>query len=728
MKKNTPKVPIRAQMVRRSWLIMASMITLGGIIAGRIIYLQTVKKQELIDQVKNLRSKERTIYANRGNILASDGKGLLATTVPKFVVAIDPSKSVCPKDTIHIKRKGKPDSTVIYTEQVIKLSNLLAKRFKEKTANEYKNLILNVRKKNLLLDEKDNVKYIRLIKKMVSVEDYFALRDYPFFKDSKKLKGGILKRHYIREYPFGKTAKRTIGNVLDNTAMKGAYGIEFSFNDVLAGTNGYGFYDKISGGYWRAVEAQDDVQPEAGKDIVTTLDVNFQDIAETALMKQIKATDAKYGTVIVMEVQTGEIKAMANYGRMRGSGQTYYIDNKNYAVTEGSDPGSTFKLASMLALLEKTNLPIDRYAVDCQGSVKHSKGISMTCSHVHGRLSIKEVFEKSCNVGVYQLMRNHFGFKKSSDFFDYITKFQLNTAIDFQLKGSSPPVFVSPNDKQRFSHTTIPWTSIGYEMKLTPLQTLAFYNAVANNGYWVEPIIVKEVREANEVIQTFEARKLASPICTPQSVRLAKKMLEGVVMHGTASNINEGYCQVAGKTGTAQKRAGGYRNGSEVYTSFAGYFPVSNPKYSCIVVIDEPQNGSLYGNTIAAPVFREIADKLFAYDVNIHPTKKLPPGKNQLAHRLRGGEANDFTVLSENLNMKQKPDKSGWIYAKTQNSDRIDWQPVRLGDKSLNPKGLVLRDALHLLENAGYSVTYSGKGKVSDYTLTTSSQVALFLK
>ncbi|MFT6203803.1 MAG: cell division protein FtsI (penicillin-binding protein 3) [Spirosomataceae bacterium] len=720
MKNFTPKVPIRAQMVRRSWLIVASMMVLGGIIIVRIIYLQTVKKEELIEQVKDLRSKERTIYANRGNILASDGKGLLATTVPKFVVAIDPSKIICPKDTISIKRKGKSDSTVIYKEQVAELSTLLSKRFKEKTAAEYQKIILTARK--------ENRRYIRLIKKMISVEDYLIVNDYPFYKDSKRLRGGILERHYIREYPFGKTAKRTIGNVLDNKAMKGAYGIEYSFNGILAGTNGYGFYDKISGGYWRAVEAQDDVQPEAGKDIVTTLDVNFQDIAETALMRQVKATDAKYGTVVVMEVQTGEIKAMANYGRRSSNGETYYVDNKNYAVTEGSDPGSTFKLASMLALIEKTNLPLDQLAVDCKGSIQHSKGIVMTCSHVHGRLSVREVFEKSCNIGVYRLMRKHFGFTKTTDFFAYINKFQLNTPIGFQLIGSSKPVFVSPDDKKRFSHTTVPWTSIGYEMKLTPLQTLSFYNAVANNGYWVEPIIVKEIREANEIIETFEARKLSAPICSPQSVRLAKKMLEGVVMHGTASNINEGYCQVAGKTGTAQKRTGGYRNGPEVYTSFAGYFPANNPKYSCIVVIDEPKNGSLYGNTIAAPVFREIADKLFAYDVNIHPTKKLTSGKNYLAQRLHGGEASDFKVLAENLNMRQKPDKPGWVYAKAKSNKQIDWQPIRSGDKSINPKGLVLRDALHLLENAGYSVTYSGTGKVNDYALTSSGQVVLFLQ
>lgn len=720
MRSPNSKVPIRAQMVRRSWLIVASMLLLGGVIIYRIIYLQTVEKETLIEQVKNFKAKERTIYANRGNILASDGKGLLATTVPKFVVAIDPSKIICPYDTILVRRKNKADTTIIYNEQVKKLSLLLANRFREKPAKEYEKIILTARK--------DGRRYVRLIKKMVDVEDQLALSTYPFYKKDKKLKGGILERHYIREYPFGKTAKRTIGNVLDNTSMKGAYGIEYSFNEILAGINGHGFYDKISGGHWRAVEAKEDLQPEAGKDIVTTLDVNFQDIAETALMRQVTAADAKYGTVVIMEVQTGEIKAIANYGRRVHNGTVTYIDNKNYAVTEGTDPGSTFKLASMLALLEKADLSLDSYAATCNGSIQHSKGLTMTCSHVHGSLTTKEVFEKSCNVGVYQLMKKHFGFSKSTNFFDYIEKFRLNTDIDFQLKGGASPVFISPEDSKRFSHTTVPWTSIGYEMQLTPLQTLSFYNAIANNGYWVEPIIVKEVRSANEVLKTFEASKSSSPLCSQKSVRLAKKMLEGVVLHGTASNINQGYCQVAGKTGTAQKRAGGYRSGSEVYTSFAGYFPVNNPKYSCIVVIDEPNNGSLYGNTIAAPVFREIADKVFAYDVNIHPAKKTAPNHNRLAQYLQGGNADDFGTLATEFNMNQKPDKKGWVYAKSIDSERVAWKALTSKTNEINVVGLVLRDALHLLENAGYSVTYSGSGKVKDFELKTGNQVALFLQ
>jgi cell division protein FtsI (penicillin-binding protein 3) len=707
-------------MVRRSWLIVASMLLLGGVIVYRIIYLQTVEKETLIEQVKDFKAKERTIYANRGNILSSDGKGLLATTVPKFVVAIDPSKDICPYDTILVRRRNKVDTTLIYSEQVKKLSLLLAGKFKEKSAKEYEKIILTARK--------DGRRYVRLIRRMVSVEDQIALSKYPFYKKDNKLRGGILERHYIREYPFGKTAKRTIGNVLDNTSMKGAYGIEYSFNETLAGINGHGFYDKISGGHWRAVEAKEDLQPRAGKDIVTTLDVNFQDIAETALMHQVTTSDAKYGTVIVMEVQTGEIKAIANYGRRVHNGTVTYVDNKNYAVTEGTDPGSTFKLASMLALLEKTNLPLDSYAATCQGSVQHGKGLTMTCSHVHGRLTIRKVFEKSCNVGVYQLMKKHFGFSKSTSFFDYIAKFRLDKEIDFQLKGGASPVFISPEDNKRFSHTTVPWTSIGYEMQLTPLQTLSFYNTIANNGYWVEPIIVKEVRVANEVLKTFKAGKSSSPICSQKSVRLAKQMLEGVVLHGTASNINKGYCQVAGKTGTAQKRVGGYRSGSEVYTSFAGYFPANNPKYSCIVVIDEPNNGSLYGNTIAAPVFREIADKVFAYDVNIHPTKKTTLNHNRLAQYLRGGNAKDFGTLASAFNMNQKPDKTGWIYAKSVGNKEVAWTPLTTKTKEINVIGLVLRDALHLLENAGYSVTYSGSGKVKDFELKTANQVALFLQ
>lgn len=720
MRNPTPKVPIRAQMVRRSWLVVALMLLLGGAIISRIIYLQTVEKDALTEQIENFRAKERIIQASRGNILTSDGKGLLATTVPKFKVVIDPSRQICPYDTIVIKRKNKPDTVLLYAEQVKKLSSLLAARFQQKSAKEYERMILSARKAG---DQ-----YVQLVGGMIDVEDQLVVQTFPFFDGNKKLKGGILEAHDIREYPFGKTAKRTIGNVLDNEAMKGAYGIEFSFNEILAGVNGHGFYDKISGGHWRAVEAKEDLQPQAGKDIVTTLDINFQDIAETALMRQIIAVGAKYGTVVVMEVQTGEIKAMANYGRRVKNGKVFYVDDKNYAVTEGTDPGSTFKLVSMLALLEKANLALDSYAATCQGRIQHSKNLTMTCSHVHGSLTVGEVFEKSCNVGVYQLMKKHFGFSKSTNFFDYIDKFGLATNLNFQLKGGAVPDFISPADEKRFSHTTVPWTSIGYEMQLTPLQTLSFYNAIANNGYWVEPIIVKEVRQANEVLDTFEARKSTSPICTQRSVRLAKKMLEGVVMHGTASNINQGYCQVAGKTGTAQKRAGGYRNGTEVYTSFAGYFPVSSPKYSCIVVIDEPSSGSLYGNTIAAPVFREIADKIFAYDVSIHPAKKIVPNKGRLVQYLQGGNAADFGKLADGFDMHQKPDKTGWIYAKALNDNKVAWKAMSPKTKEINVVGLVLRDALHLLENAGYEVTYSGSGKVKNFELKSSNQVALFLQ
>lgn len=719
------KKPIRSQMVRRSWFIVASMLVLGLVILGRVLFLQIVEKEALLKSIDGLKSKERTIVANRGNILASDGVGLLATTVPKFLVCFDPSRETSPKDTLVIKRKNKSDSLVLYAKQVDKLCTLLARNFKEKTKEEYKQIIMHGRK--------TGDREVQLIPRLVNVEESFLIGSFPFFKENKRLVGGILKRKYIREYPFGKTAKRTIGNVAANEEMKGVYGIEFSFNKVLSGTNGYGFYDKISGGYWRSTEANNEIQPEAGRDIVTTLDVNFQDIAETALLKQVNSSNAKYGTVVVMEIKTGEIKAIANYGRVTKNEQNYYVDNDNYAVKGNTDPGSTFKLVSMLALLEKTGLSPDSYAATCTGKVVHSKENHLNCSHKHGSLTVKQVFEQSCNVGVYQLMKKHFGFKKSSDFYDYIAKFRINEDINFQLKGAAKPDIIFPSDKGRFSHTTIPWMSIGYEMGLTPLQTLAFYNTIANNGYWVEPIIVKEVREDNKTKEVFKARTSSSPICSAKNVRLAKEMLEGVVLHGTAKNISEGHCTVAGKTGTAQKREGGYRNGSEVYTSFAGYFPANNPKYSCIVVVDEPQGGTLlYGSSIAAPVFREIADKIFAYDVTIHTTKKIQPNPKQLAKRLGSGASSDFGSLLKGFSITDKDimdeNSSKWVTTEKTTAESVRFKSINTSDSKVSVKGMVLRDALQVLENAGFTVAYSGKGKVSSYELTAPNRVALFLQ
>lgn len=721
MKNKQPNLHIRDQIVARSKWLIRLMYLLAVIIVGQIIYLQFVKRDSLLKVVKGFKNKESVIFAERGNIYATDGQSLLATTVPKYWLLFNPSQL---EDTIKIRRKNLPDSLVLLKPRLDSLCLLLARTFPEKDKEEFKNELLTYRK--------NKKQYLRLLPRLITVEERNIVKTFPFFREHSLEDGGYFEDVKIRVYPFGQMAKRTIGKVRTDTT-KGLFGIEFSFDRYLAGRNGVGRYDEIMDDKFQAVETTEMVQPISGKDIITTIDINLQDIVESALLNRLIETNAKYGTVVLMEIKTGEIRAIANYGRQTDpSGKVLYADDKNYAVTEGTDPGSTFKLASMIALLEKTKISPDAFAADCKGSVQHSTNLTLTCSHDngHGPQTVRQAFENSCNVGFYHLIKKYFGFSKSSDFIAYLEPLKLTEKVPYQLKSNIRPILKKTTDKD-FHSTTIPWMSIGYELRLTPLQMLTFYNAIANDGHWVEPILVKQVREANHVLQEFKAYQSSSSICSDRTLKLVKQMMEGVVLQGTAENIKNGYCQVAGKTGTAQKKSAikAYREGSQVYTSFIGYFPANSPKYSCIVAIDEPQNGSLYGNTIAAPVFRIIADKVFAYDANIHLAKKVKQSSRVVAHQQKGGLSNDFIAVQKKLNLPYPLEASNeWVYAKSNNDNSIKWQIVDNKVNLPDVKGMVLRDAIAILENKGLRVKFSGKGKVETIQRQEGNTVLLTLQ
>ena len=268
--------------------------------------------------------------------------------------------------------------------------------------------------------------------------------------------------------------------------------------------------------------------------------------------------------------------------------------------------------------------------------------------------------------------------------------------------------------------------SIGYETRLTPLQMLTFYNAIANGGHWVQPFIVKEIREADRVIERFEGRKEDGQICSDRTVKLVHEMMKGVVENGTAKNINTGFCKVAGKTGTSQKRENGYVQG-QYYTAFMGFFPADNPKYSCAVIIDEPQGTNLYARDVAAPVFRTIADKVFAYDVAIHPAKNKNSNVQKIETHEQSGYAEDFRTVSEALGLQNVPSNAGWAKA-VKNGNSIAWRKVNDNADMPNVEGMTLRDAIYLLENKGYKVKYSGIGKVADVALQDPRTISLTLQ
>ena len=698
----SPRPSIREEIQFRAKVTFAFIFLIGSLVAAQIFVIQTVQKKKWMNKVEKMQRKPMKIKATRGNIYATDGRSLLATSVPRYRVGIDVTRA---------KQKyldAKLDS----------LTNLLAHFFQDRSAEEYKELILSARKGGKL-------QFVALGNHLVDYQERQTIKKFPFFREGPMKGGGKFEQLNRRVMPFDDMALRSIGKLDRDTQTRGDFGIEFSFNNYLAGRDGIGFFQRLAGGVWKPLEDSPEVRPEAGLDVVTTVDVNFQDIVESALRNQVVSSNAKYGSAIVMEIGTGEIKAITNLSRRSDSTRTFYLEDFNYAVRGGTDPGSTFKLATMVALMEKAHINLDDNAGFCGGSIMHSK-TEMTCSESHGNQTVRQVFEHSCNIGIYNLVKNNFGFSNADNFVAYLTRFKLDQPVGFQLKGETEPI-IKNRKSSTFSSTTIPWMSIGYETRLTPLQMLTFYNAIANDGNWVQPFIVKEIREADKVIERFEGNKDPNPICSERTAKLAQEMMRGVVENGTAMNINTGFCKVAGKTGTSRKRENGYVK-NQYYTAFIGFFPADNPKYSCAVIIDEPQGTNLYARDVAAPVFRTIADKIFAYDVALHPAKNKPSNIQKIETQEQTGYAEDFRTVSEELGLQNAPTTAGWVKTK-KNGNSVAWRKIEDTDNDIpNLAGMTLRDAMHILENKGFKVRYSGLGKVADFAIVQPKVVALVLK
>ncbi len=694
---------IKDQIRKRSYWTIFGLAIVGILIAVKIVYLQTKKKKELLAMVVDIQKKERTIPATRGNIYASDGVSLLATSVPKYQVVFDPSQA----------KKG------LFNEKVDSLATLLSQFFGDKSFLEYKEKITHGRKVKS--------RFLTLGNRRIDHTEKLIIEKFPLFREGANKGGGRFEKEEFRFLPFDNLAMRTVGKLDPETNRVGDFGIEASFDNYLSGKDGKGFYERLAGGYMKPIDLESDINAEPGLDVITTLDVNFQDIVENALRQQVTKMQAKYGTAVVMEIESGEVKAIANLTRKADeNGLLQYIEDQNYAVKEGTDPGSTFKLATMAAILEKANLNPNDFGVTCTGEIKHN-GVPFTCSHEHGDLTVQQIFEQSCNIGIYELMKKHFGFNRPEDYFQYLRNFKLDKASGFQLKGEPVPVLKN-SASSTFSGTTVPWMSIGYESRMTPIQMLTFYNAIANNGNWVQPIIVKEIRNGTKTIETFDARKLDEPICSENTIRKLKNMMAGVVQNGTAKGIKGGNCPLAGKTGTSQKRtSAGYRKGL-YYTSFIGYFPADKPKYTCIVVIDEPVGSNLYAADVSAPVFRQIADKIFAYDISMHRRLVLKSNTQKLAEFQNAGKVSDQKLIGEKLGIKSQPAGDGYAVPKPIKRDSVEWKSKN-PDKNIEAiVGLTLKDALPLLENKGYKVKYSGFGKVQSYEIINKYLVALTLK
>ncbi|MCC5943998.1 MAG: transpeptidase family protein [Bernardetiaceae bacterium] len=659
----------------------------------RIVHIQFVDGDTWRSRARGL--DNRTIEATRGNIYSDNGS-LLATSLPFYRVAIDPTIA---------------DSLVFYSG-IDSLSMLLERFYKEKSAVQYRKELVEARQKKRL--------YKILSMKYISHKDKRILETYPILREGRSGGGVIFEKINRRTHPYPNLARRTVGFISEGDTTKELIGkgLEFSFNEQLSGRDGEALYQFIAGGYWKPVHDVSKVRPENGLDVQTTIDINLQDTIHRVLDKKLRQYDADYGVAIVMEVATGEVKAIVNLGK---NSKGEYTENNNYAVGNSglAEPGSTFKLASMLAIFEETQVKLDDIVqTGSTGEYSFFDDAVMRDIVPYGKLTLQEVFEKSSNIGTSRLVHKYFR-KDPMRYVEHLANWHLTSPIDFQMVGEAAPFIKKPTDAS-WSGSTLPWMSIGYELKISPMHILMLYNAVANNGKMLQPIIVKRVLRANKTVLEYEAKVLNAQIASPRSIDMAKQLLEGVVTQGTAKALSKADYKIAGKTGTAEKVIKG-KYTEDHYTSFVGYFPADAPRYSCIVVVDDPKDkNDRYASQVAAPIFKDIAD--IVYNKFIYkpiPTKAEADSAMLRLPVIKAGLRDELDVLCQKFGIQTftQTDKD-WVQTKVQ-GDTVVWLENNIQPKLVpNVIGMRLRDAIFILENAGLKVSYKGKGRIKAQSLS----------
>ena len=684
---------IKKDILWRVYLVYFLVLIFALAVIGRAAYIQFALKEDLLKTAKEQEIKYFPLEALRGNILARDGS-LLAASIPDFEIRMDLDKAVVSEE--------------LFNSGIDSLSLMLSKLFEDKSPTQYK--------LNLLEARREGNKYL-LVKNHVRYDELKKLKQFPVFREGKYRGGLIVIRKTRRELPYKDLARRTIG--FENEVESLYVGLEGAYSHDLRGTNGLQLKRRISNGEWIPVNDQPEVVPRDGKDIVTTLDINIQDLAESSLARHLKEHQAYQGCAILMEVKTGEIRAIANLRYDPQDGE--YKEVYNYAIGETVEPGSTFKLASLIAAIEKYNVELDDQYYVGSGKVQYYNRWMEDVHHPSSSYnSVREIFEQSSNVGVSQIITTLFS-KNPAEYVDYLRKMSLGKPLGIELPGEGIPLIKDPNDKRNWYGTSLPWMSIGYELTLTPLQMLSLYNAVANDGAMVKPMFVSEIRDGGTVVQKFEPVIINPSICSENTLKKVRALLEGVVENGTGHAVKDSVYRVAGKTGTALVAQGSKGYAEKIYNaSFAGYFPADNPKYSCIVVVNRPESGKIYGGTVAAPVFKEIADKVYATQLDIHDNQERVTSQKRLQPATASGYYPDLKSSLQLMSYAvilpaASPE---WAYSDTA-AIGVILKPVAIGPDTMpNLTGLTAKDAVYMMEKSGLTAIVQGKGIVTGQSVT----------
>lgn len=691
-------------------LLFGIVIPLAIVLIYQTVYISYAEGEKWRLKGAELYIDTRPIEPERGNILASDGS-LLSTSIPYFDIYMDPnSTGMTPDD---------------FKDNIDSLSQCIATYVDNTyTPGGWKTFIEEQRK--------TGNRYV-LIKRGVSYSERKFIEKFPLFNLGRNRGGFIAEKRSLRKRPFGILAQRTIGYTGREDAKP--VGLEGSFDEVLGGRAGKQVMIQVdrANDIWIPVDDLSLVEPKTGDDIVTTLDVNIQDATQEALLRALNYHDAEWGTAVVMEVETGKIKSIANLGKTDdGWWETY-----NYAIGAAIEPGSTFKLATIMSLLEDGFIELND-TIQLERGTTEFYGEKMVDSSPYSAkidsTSVRHAFEISSNVGMAKLLDKYYGQKDKRNknkgaelYIEHLKDFNLHLPTGIEVDGEANPYIKEAySEEQQWSGTTIPWMAIGYELRLTPLQLLTFYNAVANNGTLVKPYIVQEIQRFGEREKAFKPTVVKKRIASSTTIAQVHELLDSVVTRGTAYKLKTDEYNFAGKTGTAQV---GYRRTASGQTfirgyqaSFVGYFPSEAPKYSIIVVINKPRRGGFYGSDVAGPVFREIADHIYATQMDLHAPMnnkpKLPLAGSQMP-TYDAGDKKDMLKVLDYLDIPFYGNPMANIVTLRAESDSLLVLNRTISDDKVVPSviGLGLRDALYVLENRGLRVEVDGFGKVARQSL-----------
>ena len=660
------------------------MCVIAVVVVSKILVIQRLNQE--ISSV-NL-PKLFKIEAPRGNIFSDDGS-LLAISMPLYNVFLD--LSVIDEQ--------------LFNDDINNLSQSLSILFKDKSAKEYEQYLRDSKSK------KRN-KYVKLRNK-VSHNELTMLKSFPILKLGKNRGGLIAEERPNRENPFGLLARRTIGVLRESNPI----GLERAYNKTLSGTDGLQLKQRVGKSFWRNEESDLNSLPKSGNDIVTTINIDMQDVTEKALKSALRFHDADWGTAILMEVESGHIKAITNLKYEDGDFDEHY----NHAIAEHSEPGSTFKLASILAGLEDGFYSL-LDSVDTEDGTHQFYDKTMRDSKKggYGKISIGDAFVQSSNVGISKVINRSYK-DKPQDFIDRIYKMGLCTPLDLELPYPNSLLIKQPGSPG-WSGVTLPWMSIGYSLRLTPLHILTFYNAIANNGVMVSPLFTTQILKDGKKVSEHSKKIINPAICSKSSIVQIMPYLIDVVEKGTAKSIRTRKYKIAGKTGTTLLAYGekSEDNIKQYQTSFVGFFPAENPKYSCMVVVNNPKENGFYGGNVSAPVFKEISDKVFAADISIH-NSILIAEQTKDTPNLSQGKTEDMSKLLDNLSLEYEKTKSNWMVP-SYSSKKISLERRSIEkdfEEGLMPNlfGMNLLDAVYLLENAGLKVEIKGKGHIVNQSI-----------